>query len=181
MRPPEFNPRGSPGHAAKTDAWPGVSPPKHADGDRAGVRWQGHHARPDGRLRHLSRRLMPRLPELIAGDCVGAMQAMALKGELFDAIVTDPPYDLVSVVKRFGGKNAAPARPGTDGAFVRQSKGFMGKQWDGTGIAFKPETWQAAFDVMKPGAHLVAFGGSRTFHRMAVAIEDAGFELRDTL
>lgn len=124
---------------------------------------------------------MPRLPELVAGDCRETMKAFALMGEMFDACVTDPPYDLVSIVKRFGGKNAAPARPGTDGAFVRQSKGFMGKQWDGTGIAFDPATWRAAFDVLKPGAHLVAFGSDRTYHRMVCAIEDAGFEVRRTL
>jgi site-specific DNA-methyltransferase (adenine-specific) len=57
----------------------------------------------------------------------------------------------------------------------------MGKTWDGGDIAFDPATWRALLQVMKPGAHLVAFGGTRTWHRMAVAIEDAGFELRDTL
>lgn len=70
-----------------------------------------------------------------------------------DAVVTDPPYGL----------------------------GFMGKRWDATGVAFCPETWRLVFDAMKPGAHLVAFGGTRTYHRMACAIEDAGFEIRDTL
>jgi site-specific DNA-methyltransferase (adenine-specific) len=45
----------------------------------------------------------------------------------------------------------------------------MGKAWDRTGVAFRPDTWRAVLDVMKPGAHLVAFGGSRTYHRMACA------------
>jgi DNA modification methylase len=70
-----------------------------------------------------------------------------------DACVTDPPYELA----------------------------FMGKRWDNTGVAFKVETWREVLRVLKPGAHLVAFGGTRTFHRMTSAIEDAGFEIRDCL
>lgn len=108
------------------------------------------------------------------------MEEHAASGSpLFHSIVTDPPYDLVSVVKRFGGKNAAPAKFGTDGAFQRQSAGFMGKQWDGTGVAFDPLTWSLAYDCLLPGGYLLAFGGTRTYHRMACAIEDAGFEIRD--
>lgn len=98
-----------------------------------------------------------------------------------DAVVTDPPYHLTSIVKRFGAENAAPAKHGKDGAYARASKGFMNKQWDGGDIAFQPETWRLVYDAMKPGAHLCAFGGTRTFHRMVCAIEDAGFEIRDTL
>ena len=70
-----------------------------------------------------------------------------------DSIVTDPPYEL----------------------------GFMGKSWDSTGIANSVEVWQEALRVLKPGGHLIAFSGSRTYHRMAVAIEDAGFEIRDQI
>lgn len=70
-----------------------------------------------------------------------------------DSIVTDPPYEL----------------------------NFMGKGWDNTGIAFQKETWEKCFNVLKPGGYLLAFGGSRTFHRIAVAIEDAGFEIRDCI
>ena len=70
-----------------------------------------------------------------------------------DSIVTDPPYEL----------------------------GFMGKSWDSTGIAFQKETWEKCYQVLKPGGYLLAFGGSRTFHRIACAIEDAGFEIRDTI
>jgi site-specific DNA-methyltransferase (adenine-specific) len=102
-------------------------------------------------------------------------------GPLFDACVTDPPYHLTSIVKRFGGKNAAEAKVGATGAYARASKGFMGKEWDGGDIAFRPETWRAVYNALKPGAHLVAFSGSRTYHRMACAIEDAGFEIRDML
>lgn len=98
-----------------------------------------------------------------------------------DACVTDPPYHLTSIVKRFGSPTAVPTQFGKDGAFARASRGFMGKQWDGGDIAFQPETWRLVYDAMKPGAHLAAFGGTRTYHRMACAIEDAGFEVRDTL
>ena len=57
----------------------------------------------------------------------------------------------------------------------------MGKGWDNSGIAFQKETWRKCYEVLKPGGYLLAFGGSRTFHRIAVAIEDAGFEIRDTI
>jgi DNA modification methylase len=70
-----------------------------------------------------------------------------------DAVVTDPPYEL----------------------------GFMSKAWDRTGVAYQPETWREALRVLKPGGHLLAFGGTRTYHRLACAIEDAGFEIRDCL
>ena len=70
-----------------------------------------------------------------------------------DAIVTDPPYEL----------------------------GFMGKAWDKSGIANDPAMWADALRVLKPGGHLLAFSGARTYHRMACAIEDAGFEIRDQI
>ena len=70
-----------------------------------------------------------------------------------DSIITDPPYEL----------------------------NFMNKGWDNSGIAFQPSTWQKCYEVLKPGGYLLAFGGSRTFHRIACAIEDAGFEIRDTI
>jgi site-specific DNA-methyltransferase (adenine-specific) len=57
----------------------------------------------------------------------------------------------------------------------------MGKSWDASGIAFNIEVWQEALRVIKPGGHLIAFSGSRTYHRMAVAIEDAGFQIRDQI
>jgi site-specific DNA-methyltransferase (adenine-specific) len=74
-------------------------------------------------------------------------------GEPFDAILCDPPYEL----------------------------GFMGKSWDSSGIAFDTDMWADLFRHVKPGGHLLAFSGSRTYHRMAVAIEDAGFEIRDMI
>ncbi|NVO13851.1 MAG: site-specific DNA-methyltransferase [Rhodoplanes sp.] len=104
-----------------------------------------------------------------------------LPDSCIDSVVTDPPYHLTSVVKRFGGEGAAPAKHGTDGLYARQSAGFMGKQWDGGDIAFQAATWAEVMRVLKPGGHMVAFGGSRGYHRMACAIEDAGFEIRDSL
>jgi len=98
-----------------------------------------------------------------------------------DAVITDPPYGLTSITKRFGKENSAPAQFGTDGAFSRLSKGFMGKEWDGSGIEYNVDAWRKCYEVLKPGGYLLAFGGTRTFHRIACAIEDAGFEIRDTI
>jgi site-specific DNA-methyltransferase (adenine-specific) len=70
-----------------------------------------------------------------------------------DSIVCDPPYEL----------------------------GFMGKTWDSSGIAYSVELWKECLRVLKPGGHLLAFGGTRTWHRLAVAVEDAGFEIRDNI
>lgn len=85
------------------------------------------------------------------GDCLDVLQHMP--DASIDAVVTDPPYEL----------------------------GFMGRAWDSAGVAFDPATWQACLRVLKPGGHLLAFGGTRTWHRLAAAIEDAGFEIRDTV
>lgn len=101
--------------------------------------------------------------------------------ESIGSIVTDPPYGLTSIVKRFGKEDSAPAKYGKDGSFARLSKGFMGKEWDGSGIEYNIDTWRKCYEVLKPGGYLLAFGGSRTFHRIACAIEDAGFEIRDTI
>lgn len=96
-----------------------------------------------------------------------------------DSIVTDPPYALVSIVKRFGKPGSAPAK-GND-AYMRASAGFMGKQWDTGEVAFSEVFWAECLRVLKPGGHVAAFSGTRTYHRMACAIEDAGFEIRDSL
>jgi DNA modification methylase len=71
----------------------------------------------------------------------------------FDSIVTDPPYEI----------------------------GFMGKSWDASGIANNPEMWSECLRVLKPGGYLLSFSATRTYHRMAVAIEDSGFEIRDMI
>jgi DNA modification methylase len=124
------------------------------------------------------------LNKVLQGDCLVSMKL--LPDNSVDSIVTDPPYHLVSIVKRFGKEGSAPAQFGTDGAFSRASKGFMGKQWDGVdengiGIAQNVELWKECLRVLKPGGHLLSFGGTRTYHRMASAIEDAGFEVRDQM
>ena len=89
--------------------------------------------------------------DLKLGDSLEVLKE--LKDNSVDSVVTDPPYEL----------------------------GFMGKKWDNTGIAYNPELWRQVLRVMKSGAHLISFGGTRTYHRMACAIEDAGFEIRDQL
>lgn len=76
-----------------------------------------------------------------------------IESNSIDSIITDPPYEL----------------------------NFMGKGWDNSGIAFQPDTWKKCYEVLKDGGYLLAFGGSRTFHRIACAIENAGFEIRDTI
>ena len=103
------------------------------------------------------------------------MELLADLGNQVDAIVTDPPYHLSSVVKRFSKSGGADRPPSRVGAYNRHARGFMGKEWDGGNIAQRPETWTPALALLKPGGYLLAFGGSRTFARMAVAIEDAGF------
>lgn len=125
--------------------------------------------------------LTPRIA-LHPGDCLQVLERMILDGVRVDAICTDPPYHLTSIVERFGkpGSKAASSN-GPTGAFSRFSRGFMGKAWDGGDIAFRPETWDLALQVLKPGGHLAAFSGTRTYHRMACAIEDAGLVIRDQL
>ncbi len=101
--------------------------------------------------------------------------AKEYEGELYHALICDPPYHLTTITDRFGKEGVAPAKEGTDGAFKRLSTGFMGQVWDGGDIAFQKSTWEAFKRILHPGAFGMAFGGSRTAHRMAVAIEDAGF------
>lgn len=100
--------------------------------------------------------------------------AAEYEGPRFHAFLSDPPYHLTEITKRFGAEGAAPAQFGSDGAFQRASRGFMGQQWDGGDIAFRPETWAALAQHLHPGAFGMAFASSRGWHRMAVAIEDAG-------
>lgn len=103
-----------------------------------------------------------------------------MKPESFDSCVTDPPYHLGSIVKRFG-KTGAAAPKDRDGLFRRSARGFLGHSWDGGGIAFDPGAWFEVLEVLKPGAFLAAFSHSTLSHRMATAIEDAGFEVYDTI
>lgn len=69
------------------------------------------------------------------------------------AVITDPPYEI----------------------------GFMGAAWDDTGVAFDPLLWADILRVLKPGGHLAAFSAARTYHHLAMAVEDGGFEIRDQL
>jgi len=116
--------------------------------------------------------------KIIQGDCIEQMKL--LEENSVDAIITDPPYNLSSIVKRFGKEGSAPAQFGKDGSFSRLPKGFMGKEWDNE-IAFGTEIWIEALRVLKPGGFLLSFGGTRTYHRLTCGIEDAGFEIRDTI
>lgn len=116
---------------------------------------------------------------LMPGDCRESLKS--LPDNSVDSVVCDPPYALDSIRKRFGGNDAAPAQHGTDGAFARASRGFMGKQWDTGDVAFDADFWRDVFRVLKPGGYLVAFSGTRTYHHMATAIARAGFEVRDSL
>jgi DNA modification methylase len=86
---------------------------------------------------------------IIVGDCLDVLKTM--DDDSIDAIVTDPPYGLA----------------------------FMGKRWDYDVPSV--EIWQECLRVLKPGGHLLAFAGTRTQHRMCVRIEDAGFEIRDMI
>lgn len=122
------------------------------------------------------------LKDRVRLHCGDMLEILAtLPENSIDSVVCDPPYHLTSIVKRFGANGAAPAKVGKTGAYARASAGFMGKRWDGGDIAFRPEAWAEVYRALKPGAHLVAFGGTRTYHRMACAIEDAGFEIRDAI
>lgn len=85
------------------------------------------------------------------GDCLDVLPT--LPDQSVDAVITDPPYELA----------------------------FMGRAWDSSGIAFNTAVWTECLRVLKPGGHILAFGGSRTWHRLACAIEDTGFELRDSI
>lgn len=113
---------------------------------------------------------------LYPGDNRETLRRLIDQGVQVHSVVTDPPYGLVSVQKRFGKEGAAPARTDkNDGSFARLSGGFMGKAWDGTGIERDPEFWKLIYDILLPGGYVFAFSGSRTGHWQACAMEMAGF------
>ena len=122
---------------------------------------------------------------LYVGDCVEVMREMA--AESVDAVVCDPPYGL-----EFMGKDWDAPRPSWDNRGQGAERGFAGKSrapvagfsayMAGTPFQHWTEEWaREAYRVLKPGGHLLAFGGTRTFHRLTCGIEDAGFEVRDCL
>jgi site-specific DNA-methyltransferase (adenine-specific) len=97
-----------------------------------------------------------------------------------DAVVTDPPYALGEPNSGGFGKSRM-FDPRTEETKARRKAGFMGRKWDNPDVAFSIGTWEAVKRVMKPGAYLLAFGGTRTWHRLTCAIEDAGLEIRNTV
>lgn len=113
---------------------------------------------------------------LHAGDNRVSLRRLIAQGVRVHAVVCDPPYNLTSITKRFGKKGAAAARTdGNDGSFARLSGGFMGKQWDATGIERDPEFWKLIYEILLPGGYVFAFSGARTGHWQACAMEIAGF------
>src|SRR5690349_19514180 len=102
-------------------------------------------------------------------------------GPPFHALISDMPYHLTEIVKRFGSPTAAPAQAVLGGPYARASRGFMGQTWDGGDLAFRSETWAKLGRHLYPGSFGVAFAGSRGWHRMAVAIEDAGLIVHPTI
>lgn len=108
--------------------------------------------------------------------CGDSLEILPTLGEnAFDSCVCDPPYHLQSIVKRFAKTGRTDKTRTSSGPHQRTANGFMNKVWDGGDVAFKVATWEKVFRVLKPGAYIVAFSSSRTFGRMSVAIEDAGF------
>jgi site-specific DNA-methyltransferase (adenine-specific) len=108
-------------------------------------------------------------------DMLEAIPRLVAEGVVVDAVVTDPPYHLTATTRtsRRSKNRSDPA--------ARLASGFMGQTWDGGDTAFRPETWATVATIMRPGAFLVAFGGTRTYHRLACAIEDAGFVVQDCI
>lgn len=96
----------------------------------------------------------------------------------FHGLLLDPPYHLTPIVKRFGKPGSAPAK---GGVYARSAAGFMGQQWDGGDLAFKPALWEALGEKLYPGGFGMAFASSRGWHRMAVAIEDAGLIIHPSI
>lgn len=117
---------------------------------------------------------------IIHSDCLAALREMP--DNSVDSIVTDPPYGLTANKK--GGAGVASVNLESPYGRARigagnGSGGFMGLKWDSD--VPPVEVWAECLRVLKPGGHLLAFAGTRTQHRMAVRIEDAGFEIRDML
>lgn len=113
--------------------------------------------------------------QVLHGDSRDVLKTLA--DSSVDSVITDPPYALVSITKRWSGEGPPPR----EGVYRRSTAGFMGKQWDTGETAFDPAFWTEVLRVLKPGGHLIAFGGTRTYHRLVCAIEDGGFEIRDQL
>jgi site-specific DNA-methyltransferase (adenine-specific) len=120
---------------------------------------------------------------LYAGDCLNALAQLAENS--IDSCVTDPPYHLTSGNQSVDwsslGTDARGRVPTTNKNGRGSKTGFMGKQWDGGDIAFRPDVWIQVLRVLRPGGHLLAFGGTRTYDMLCYAIRQAGFEIRDAI
>jgi site-specific DNA-methyltransferase (adenine-specific) len=114
---------------------------------------------------------------IINADCIEHLKT--IEDNYFDSVVTDPPYHLTSIAKRF--TNGPAAKHGKDGSFQRLSKGFMGQEWDGGDIAFTTDIWKEVYRTIKPGSVLLAFAATKNYHKMATAIENSGFEIMDMI
>ena len=114
---------------------------------------------------------------IVNADCIEHLKTV--EDNHFDSVVTDPPYHLTSIAKRF--TNSTEAKYGKDGSFQRLSKGFHGHEWDGGDIAFTTDLWKEVYRTIKPGAVLLAFAATRNYHKMATAIENSGFEIMDMI
>lgn len=114
---------------------------------------------------------------IINGDALAELRK--LQDASVDSCVTDPPYHLTTGKK--GGSGPASVNLESPYGRARVTTGFMGMTWDGGDVAHRVELWTEVLRVLKPGAYLLAFGGTRTYHRLACAIEDAGFEIRDQI
>jgi site-specific DNA-methyltransferase (adenine-specific) len=112
-------------------------------------------------------------------DCLDVLDSMDENS--VDSVACDPPYHLHSIVKRFAKMGRTESTRTKSGPHQRTATGFMGKKWDGGDIAFQSSTWAKVMRVLKPGGYVVAFSGTRTYHRMACAIEDGGFDVRDQI
>ena len=111
----------------------------------------------------------------------------AYDGPRFHAVLSDPPYALISIAKRFGKEGSAPAQEGSDGRYSRLSGGFMGQRWDGFDSLDHYQAWVTEWasllieKALLPGAVALFFGGTRTFHRLGTGLEQGGFEIIDCL
>lgn len=108
------------------------------------------------------------------GDCLEVLRA--LSNSSVDSIVTDPPYGLSNTDPAHVVEALTKWATG-DRTFVPTGRGFMGKSWDA--FVPPPAVWDECFRVLKPGGHLLAFAGSRTFDLMTLSIRFAGFDIRD--
>jgi site-specific DNA-methyltransferase (adenine-specific) len=105
----------------------------------------------------------------------------AYDGDLFHVAFMDAPYHLIEMTRRYGRDDAAPAQYGSDGAFQRLTRGFMGMEWDGGDVAYDLATWEGIARVMHPGAFVLTFAGGRTYHLVAMAMQLAGLVIHEPL